>query len=1269
MSEVNYKSDIVEVLVKADVIELNITNSIGGIGSGANYLDDLTDVTLGTPVSGEYLRYNGTAWVDSSLQAADFPTSIDASKIADGTISNAEFQTLNGVSSAIQTQLDGKAASSHTHAISDVTNLQTTLDGKAASSHTHAIGDVTGLQTALDGKAATSHTHSISDVTNLQTSLDGKVAGNAAITGATKTKITYDSKGLVTGGADIAASDLPSGIDAAKIASGTVSNTEFGYLDGVTSAIQTQLNAKAASTHTHTISDVTNLQTTLDGKASSSHTHTLDDLTDVTITTPSTNQVLKYNGTAWVNDTAPAGATNLDGLTDVVITSAATGEYIRYNGTNWVDDTIKAGDLPTAIDAVKIADGTISNTEFQYLNNVSSNIQTQLDGKVASNVGITGATKTKITYDAKGLVTAGADANLDDLGDVVITSPTSSQILSYNGTNWVNSTPSAGSTGDMNSAFSSGTGGTSIGTGETSIGTVSITPQSSSSKIEIIARLVCTKDTGTTRRTVTVRVKRSTTQVGQDCGIYSQNVSATLFGPAVVSVIDTHGQTGAITYTLYALCDSASGATSERWSISAVELVGPKGDPGSTNLDGLTDVVITAAASGEYIRYNGTNWVDATIQAGDLPSAIDATKIANGNVSNTEFQYLDGVTSAIQTQIDGKSSTSHTHTLDDLSDVTITTATNGQIVRYNGTAWVNGTDYTGTVTSVAVATANGFAGTVSNSTTTPSITISTGVTGLLKGNGTSVSAAVQGTDYALTKSDVGLGSVENTALSTWAGSTNLTTLGTIGTGTWNATAIGVTKGGTGLTALGTANQLLRVNAGATALEYFTPSYLTANQTITLSGDVTGSGSTSITATLANSVVGVANLSATGTPSSSTYLRGDNTWASVSGVTDGNKGDITVSSSGSVWSINAAAVTYADIQNVAANTFLANATETAATVQEIATSRIPLFASAITGTPSSSTYLRGDGSWATVSGSGTVTSVAMTVPTGLTVTGSPITTSGTLAIALDTGYSFLNNTTQTIAGAKTFSSAPTFSTMTAGSVLFAGASGVVSQKNANLFWDNTNNRLGIGTASPTDPLHITLPLVGTASYFKISSLEASTFHNYFGTTAGNQYAWFTNIRYNGTAFVRDDTSRGAVRINQVAETTDSATGFFVDMWNTGGTLQTTRLSVRANGNVGINQSTDAGYRLDVNGTARVQDNFTLSDAKNFILGTTTGNKIGTATSQKIGFWNATPIVQPTTAVAAATLVGGGGTALTDTDTFDGYTLKQIVKALRNTGLLA
>lgn len=51
----------------------------------------------------------------------------------------------------------------------------------------------------------------------------------------------------------------------------------------------------------------------------------------------------------------------------------------------------------------------------------------------------------------------------------------------------------------------------------------------------------------------------------------------------------------------------------------------------------------------------------------------------------------------------------------------------------------------------------------------------------------------------LDKTAVGLSNVENTALSTWTGSANVTTLGTIATGTWNGTTVAVTNGGTGTT--------------------------------------------------------------------------------------------------------------------------------------------------------------------------------------------------------------------------------------------------------------------------------------------------------------------------------------------------------------------------------------------------------------------------------------------------------------------------------------
>jgi hypothetical protein len=80
--------------------------------------------------------------------------------------------------------------------------------------------------------------------------------------------------------------------------------------------------------------------------------------------------------------------------------------------------------------------------------------------------------------------------------------------------------------------------------------------------------------------------------------------------------------------------------------------------------------------------------------------------------------------------------------------------------------------------------------------------------------------------------------------------------------------------------------------------------------------------------------------------------------------------------------------------------------------------------------------------------------------------------------------------------------------------------------------------------------------------------------------------------------------------------------------------------------------------------------TVSDGGDVVLGTTTGTKIGTATSQKIGFYNATPVVQPTTGVAEAAFVeNSGGTAVNVDSTFGGYTIQQVVEALQTLGLLA
>lgn len=61
------------------------------------------------------------------------------------------------------------ASESHTHSISNVTNLQSTLDGKQPKGD---YATTMALTDGLAGKANTSHTHTVADVTNLQTTLN-----------------------------------------------------------------------------------------------------------------------------------------------------------------------------------------------------------------------------------------------------------------------------------------------------------------------------------------------------------------------------------------------------------------------------------------------------------------------------------------------------------------------------------------------------------------------------------------------------------------------------------------------------------------------------------------------------------------------------------------------------------------------------------------------------------------------------------------------------------------------------------------------------------------------------------------------------------------------------------------------------------------------------------------------------------------------------------------------------------------------------------------
>jgi len=208
-------------------------------------------------------------------------------------------------------------------------------------------------------------------------------------------------------------------------------------------------------------------------------------------------------------------------------------------------------------------------------------------------------------------------------------------------------------------------------------------------------------------------------------------------------------------------------------------------------------------------------------------------------------------------------------------------------------------------------------------------------------------------------------------------------------------------------------------------------------------------------------------------------------------------------------------------------------------------------------------------------------------------------------------------------------------LTSGSVLFSNGT-TIAQDNANLFWDDTNNRLGIGTATPS----FIIDAVGADARFNSVRVGRGSgnivtnnavgndalFSNTIGTqnTALSQFALFSNttgnqntavgvraiqdniggslnvgLGYQAGRFLTDGTTvvtttNQSVFIGALSKAlADSQTNQIVIGYNAFGlgsnsvVLGNSSVTLTAlRGNVLINTTTDAGFKLDVNGTARV-----------------------------------------------------------------------------------
>ena len=153
----------------------------------------------------------------------------------------------------------------------------------------------------------------------------------------------------------------------------------------------------------------------------------------------------------------------------------------------------------------------------------------------------------------------------------------------------------------------------------------------------------------------------------------------------------------------------------------------------------------------------GGNVLDAAtyLSSLQLGSPLAVSSGGTGTTSTTFANLATNVTGTLPVANGGTGNASIAATsifaANTANTLAVVTPTANQSIRINsgGTAWEAYTPSTGSgsVTTVSVVSANGLAGTVANPTSTPAITLTTSVTGVLKGNGTAISAAVAGTDY------------------------------------------------------------------------------------------------------------------------------------------------------------------------------------------------------------------------------------------------------------------------------------------------------------------------------------------------------------------------------------------------------------------------------------------------------------------------------------------------------------------------------------------